>query len=66
MLAWLVVAYAIVVLTAIAAASFVALFIPDGARREMAYRVLKLLVGAAGIGTLVIAVQRLHQLGLLG
>jgi hypothetical protein len=64
MVTWLLAGYGLVLLAVIAAASFVALFVGDEERREMAYRVLKLLLGAAtGAGALTLVLVRLHELG---
>jgi hypothetical protein len=45
MVTWFLAGGGLVLLAVIAAASFVALFVGDDERREMAYRVLKLLLG---------------------
>jgi hypothetical protein len=44
---WLIGSYAVLILILSATASAVALFIKDKARREMAYKVLKLVLGSA-------------------
>jgi hypothetical protein len=67
MVAWIVAGYALVFLLIIAVASGVAMFGTEGRRGEMAYRVLKLLLGAAtGAVAVVLAVLRLYAAGLLG
>jgi hypothetical protein len=64
MVTWFLAGYGLVLLTTIAAASFVALFVGDEERREMAYRVLKLFLGTAtSAGALTLMLVRLHELG---
>jgi len=58
---WLIVGYAFY-LAITATASYVALFVDDGGRREMAYRVLKLLLGAApSVGAFVLVLLQLRE-----
>jgi len=68
MMAWLLVKIVgfVLWLAVIAAASYVALFVRDGGRREMGYRVLKLLVlgAATSAGALVLMSLRLRGLAM--
>jgi hypothetical protein len=65
MWAWLIGAYAALVLALIACAGFVALFVRDQERRKVAYDVLKLsLTSATGGAGAVAVVLKVHQAGL--
>ncbi|GAA4527439.1 hypothetical protein GCM10023192_10910 [Amycolatopsis samaneae] len=66
MWAWLIWLFALFVITVSGAASAVALFVTDKPRREMAYRVLKLVLGTGtGAGGVLTAALKLHDVGLL-
>lgn len=66
MWAWLMGGYAVLLFVLIGTASYVALFVPDAARRADAYRVLKLVLAAAtGASGVLAGIVKLRQTGLL-
>ncbi|WP_435581529.1 hypothetical protein [Amycolatopsis thermoflava] len=63
---WLIGGMAVFVVAVCAAAAYVALFVGDAARREMAYRVLKLVLGAGtGTGGVLMIAMKLYEIGAL-
>ncbi len=63
---WLIGSYAAVVLALLCCAGLVAVWVPNAQQRADAYRVLKLVVGAAtGTGGVIALTLRLHEAGLL-
>ncbi|MFD4190805.1 hypothetical protein [Amycolatopsis thermoflava] len=66
MWAWVIGGMAAFVVTVCAAAAYVALFVGDAPRREMAYRVLKLVLGAGtGTGGVLMITMKLYEIGVL-
>lgn len=63
---WLIIGYAVLVALLISCAGYVALFIADEKRREMAFRVLKLVwVTATGTSGVLGVALKLHDAGLI-
>ncbi|ACU37165.1 hypothetical protein Amir_3258 [Actinosynnema mirum DSM 43827] len=61
---WIIAGYAGIVLFIAGAAAFVAIFHRNKARRDDAFKVLKLVLGATGVGAVVMFAVRLHEAGL--
>jgi len=64
-LTWLIGGYGALVFALIATAAAVALFVADKARREIAYKILKLVLGAASGASTVAVLLKLHDAGAL-
>ncbi|MGA6165994.1 hypothetical protein [Amycolatopsis magusensis] len=66
MLQWVATGYGVLVAVLITAAAGVALFVSDTSRREMGFKVLKLVLGTAtGAGGILALVVRVHEIGLM-
>lgn len=66
LMTWLIIGYAVLVALLISCAGYVALFVGDEKRREMAFRVLKLVwVTATGTSGVLAVALKLHDAGLI-
>ncbi|MGH3548152.1 MAG: hypothetical protein ACRDQU_08560 [Pseudonocardiaceae bacterium] len=66
LLTWIIGCYAVLALTIIASAAFVAIFVQSPSQRQDAYKVLKLTLGAfTGTGGLLAFLVKLYEAGLL-
>jgi len=66
LMSWLIIGYAVLVALLIGCAGYVALFVADEKRREMAFRVLKLVwVTATGTSGVLAVALKLHDAGLI-
>lgn len=66
LMTWLIIGYAVLVALLISCAGYVALFVADEKRREMAFRVLKLVwVTATGTSGVLAIALKLHNAGLI-